>query len=97
MVTLERWSQLSAKLQIGNISSELSRAAYWEEKGDAESRKEAIFRALDLLDLSLECWSGPRRREFSRLREVVASLVENTQHYDMRLRDLVNYGITFVL
>ena len=67
-----RWKELSLCEQMGNIGSEVSRAINWRDKGNDEYSARAASRALELLDLSLECAdSFPRLREIARVREAV--------------------------
>ena len=57
--------------QVANIGSEVSRACRWKHKGSVERMNNAFDRALDLLDMTVECVSGTKRRELLRLREVM--------------------------
>ena len=87
-MNLERWRSLSLKEQIGHITSEIVRASVWEERGDLSSRNGALERALELIDLTLECYSQSRRRELARLREVVAHCLVQSDRYPVTLSDL---------
>ena len=67
-----RWKEMSLSVQMANIGSEVSRALNWRNKGNSEYCQKAVVRALELLDLSLECAeSFPRLKELARLREAV--------------------------
>ena len=67
-----RWRELSLSEQMANIGSEVSRALNWRKKGNPEYCQKAASRALELLDLSLDCaGSFPRLKELARLREAV--------------------------
>ena len=67
-----RWKKMSLSEQMANIGSEVSRALNWRKKGNPEYSQKAAVRALELLDLSLDCAeSFPRLRELARLRETV--------------------------
>lgn len=67
-----RWKELSFSEQMANIGSEVSRALNWRTKGNQEYSQRAAARALELLDLSLECANSyPRLKELARLREAV--------------------------
>lgn len=59
--------------QLGNVGSDVGRALRARAAGDASRFTGALDRALDLIDLTLvdPRWSGPRRRELARMREVV--------------------------
>ncbi len=76
-----RWKEMSLCEQMGNIGSEVSRAINWRNKGNEEFSERAAARALELLDLSLECAdSFPRLRELARTREAIVDYFfgENT-------------------
>ena len=68
-----KWQELSLIEQLANIGSEVERALNWQEKGDSDYSRQAFFRALELLDLSL---NDPKNTtgltELARLREVLA-------------------------
>lgn len=62
-----RWWRLSVAEQLGHVGSEVSRAIRWTSR-DPERAQGALFRALELLDLTL---ADPRhRRSIARLREI---------------------------
>jgi len=90
-----RWFELSLKEQMGNIGSEVSRAANWQGK---ELFRGAVDRALDLFDLTLEDsrWKG-RRLEIARAREVFCDAVYGGELYDSSLADLTRYFDQFAL
>ena len=97
MISLERWKNFDIRQQMGHITSELTRAAGWEGKQDILSRNESLVRALELIGLTVECYTKTRRREIARLKEVTASLLDETRAYQVELRDLVSYGMRFIL
>lgn len=67
-----RWREMSLPEQMANIGSEISRALNWQKKGNEEYSRKAVIRALELLDLSLECGGSlSRLREVARVREAV--------------------------
>jgi hypothetical protein len=58
--------------QMANIGSEVSRALNWQKKNNKNFSRNAAVRALELLDLSLDCAkSFPCIKEFARLREAI--------------------------
>ena len=63
-----RWFGLTLSEQLGNVGSEVGRAANWQKKGNLASRDKALDRAFDLIDLTI---SDPRWK--SRLKEIVRS------------------------
>ncbi len=58
--------------QMANIGSEVSRALNWKKKGEEEFSRKAVYRALELIDLSLEsAKTFPRIKELARVREAI--------------------------
>lgn len=58
--------------QIANIGSEVIRALNWQKKGKKDFSQKAVYRALELLDLSLDsAKSFPKIKEIARLREAI--------------------------
>lgn len=93
-----KWYRLSLAAQLGNIGSEVSRAASWQDK-DEGSFNGAVIRALELFDLTLSDprWKG-RRREIGRAREVFCdSVYGNGELYKSSLEDLQRYFDQFAL
>jgi hypothetical protein len=79
-----RWWSLSLAQQLGNVGSEISRAAGWSTRSP-ERAEAALYRALELIDLTLEDprhrQSVARLREIARLREVVVDLFAGPNQY----------------
>ncbi len=96
-ISAERWHQLSLAEQLGNIGSEVGRAAKWQGK-DENSFWSAVSRALELFDLtqSDRRW-GSRRKELDRTREVFADAVLGGKEYKSNLEDLEKYFMPFAL
>ncbi|MDO8469829.1 MAG: hypothetical protein Q7S84_02275 [bacterium] len=91
------WYALSLKSQLGNIGSEVSRAARWQERDEARFRG-AVDRALDLFDLTLADprWAG-RRWEIARAREVFCDAVYGGRLYGSSLAGIQKYFDQFAL
>ena len=67
-----RWKDMTLSEQMANIGSEVSRALNWKKKSNEEYSRKAAVRALELIDLSLDCRESlPRLREIARMREAV--------------------------
>ena len=49
-----RWAQLSFKDQMANIGSEVYRIEKWMRKGNTDQAQKALYRALELVDLTLK-------------------------------------------
>lgn len=85
------WQKLSLVEQLGNIGSEVSRVIKWQEK-NRENFNNAIERALELFDLTLEDsrWRG-RRLEIARARELFCYAIFGKEEYRTSLQDLLRY------
>jgi hypothetical protein len=67
-----RWREMTLSEQMANVGSEVSRALNWRRRGNKEYSEKAALRALELIDLSLECMDSlPGLREVARLREAI--------------------------
>ena len=93
-LSLEQWQRLSFEYQLGNIGSEITRARAWEEKGDHEQRNRALERALELIDLTLQCTQAG---ELKILRAVAHDKLAMKNTYDCPLDALENYFLPFAL
>lgn len=89
------WQKLSLSEQLGNIGSEVGRAAKWQGKDEALFGG-AVSRALELFDLTLEDprWRG-RLREIARAREVFCDAISGGALYKSAIADLENYFYPF--
>lgn len=67
-----RWAEMPLSMQMLNIGSEISRANHWKAKGNQNQVERAVFRALELIDLTIEAQRGKHSlKEFTRMRETV--------------------------
>jgi len=92
-----RWFGLSLMEQLGNIGSEVGRAAEAWRQGNAERKVKALERAFELLDLTLSDsrWRGGRLREICRSREVCVDTFYGHQEYQTTPEDLEKYFYHF--
>jgi len=83
---------------MANIGSEINRAFSWRQKGDKQNEEAAVWRALELLDLTLadKKWRG-RTRELRRLREVLCDMFLGNNEYNIKLEELEDYFLPFAL
>jgi hypothetical protein len=95
-----RWWTLSLSEQLGNVGSEISRALKWSGRNSALAEG-ALFRALDLFDLTL---ADPRHRphparlrEIARAREVVVDLLAGPNEFRTDGASLQKYFDAFAL
>ena len=96
-ISKERWHSLTLAEQLGNIGSEVGRAAKWQGK-DENSFWGAVSRAMNLFDLTQSDRRWNRRRaELDRSREVFADAVLGGKEYKSDLKDLEKYFTLFAL
>lgn len=94
-----RWFEMSAMEQLGNIGSEVNRALNWREKERKEQMTQAMYRALDLIDLTVEDpkWHNHRLKELLRMREVLCDFFFGDNIYsvttDIVRKEFLYYGI----
>lgn len=91
------WNQLSLVEQMANIGSEISRAVNWRDK-DEKLYKNAIDRALELLDLTIQDvrWRA-RLKEIVRARELLCDAILGGKEYGASIKDLNRYFFCFAL
>lgn len=72
-LTSERWNAFSLVMQMANVGADIDRTVRWRDKGDHENSQLAIYRALELLDLTIidPKNKGGNRKELARLRELL--------------------------
>lgn len=94
-VSKERWWTLTLAEQMGNIGSEVGRAAKWQGK-DEDSFWGAVGRTVELLDLTRmdKRWKN-RQAEIDRAREVFSDAVLGGTEYNSFLPDLEKYFMQF--
>jgi hypothetical protein len=95
-----RWWRLSLAEQLGNIGSEVSRAAKWSGRNDRLARG-ALERALELIDLTLDDArhraSVGRLRELARTRELVVDFFDGPNEYQSTADGLQRYFDAYAL
>lgn len=91
-----RWHTFSLMEQLGNIGSEVHRAA--KAKGDEKRFDAAVMRALELFELTL-CDPRWRKRlkEIARAREIFLDAAYGFSEYNTSLEDLDRYFFYFAL
>ena len=96
-ISKERWFRLSLAEQLGNIGSEVGRAAKWQGR-DENSFWGAVTRALELFDITqMDTRWKKRRPELDRAREVFADAVLGGLEYKSDLKNLEKYFMYFAL
>ena len=77
-----RWKELPLVERMANIGGEVERALSWREKGNAEYSRRAFERALELIDLSLECSQcGSHLKEIARMREALVDYFHGVNEF----------------
>ena len=91
------WSRFTLMEQLGNIGSEVGRAAKWHDK-DARRFEHAVEQALVLIDLTQRDprWRG-KLRELAIAKEVFADAVLGGKEYGSALPDVERYFMQFAL
>lgn len=92
-----RWQKLSLIEQMANVGSEVGRVLKAQER-DGEMAREAFFRALELLDFTIQDsrWQG-RRRELTRARELLCQAVIGGERNGTLLAELDQYFLQFAI
>ena len=82
------------------MGSEISRATRWKSRNQ-ELAQGALFRALELIDLTLDDprhrQSLPRLREIARLREIVVDFIDGPNQYGSTAASLQKYFDAYAL
>ena len=94
---LNSWSNMSLIEQLGNIGSEVGRAAKWQNK-DENRFYIAVEKALELFDLTFrdKRWFG-KLKEIIVAKEVFVDAVLGGREYKSSLPDLERYFMQFAL
>ncbi len=70
-LTDTRWQSFSLVEQLANVGSEAERAIKWSQKGQTDLSTNAVYRGLELLDLTIADPRHRRLKELTRLREAL--------------------------
>lgn len=89
-----RWKTLTFCERMGNVGSEISRAA---KAPTVERRERAVERALELLDLTIMLERGCRLRELLRVRELIGDALYGGALYGTTFESLLPYFDAFAL
>lgn len=73
LTILETWRKMSLVEQMANIGSEVERAMNWKEKNNQKFSEKAFFRALELFDLTLSCFTNSQKYTLATKTEVARS------------------------
>jgi hypothetical protein len=90
---------MSLDEQLGNVGTEVARAARAKANANEERLFFALVRALELFEFTLgdERWRGPRRREIARAREVVCDFLVGDNEYSSTAASLDTYFLSYAV
>jgi hypothetical protein len=81
-LTAEHWQEFSLVEQLANVGGEVERAMKWAAKGRPEQSTNALYRGLELIDLTI---ADPRHlgrlKELCRAREVLLDYFVGPNEY----------------
>jgi len=82
-LTPERWFSFSIFKQLANVGMDVTRTIDWKKKDNLEYSTNALYRALELLDLTIADPKnrGCRRRELLRVREALVDFIMYDNEY----------------
>jgi len=92
----QRWARMTMYEQMGNIGSEVGRALAAKRQGDPQRMRGALYRGLDLFDVTAELWAKqktPRTKELLRAREQFVEAIITDKNDDK----LEGYFMVFAL
>lgn len=91
-----QWQKLTLIQQLANIGSEVFRAINWKKKERSDFSQRAFFRALELIDLSLENKNSyARLKELSRLRSVLIDYFVGENEFKSQEKSIEKYFYSF--
>lgn len=77
-----RWFKFSLMEQLANIGSEVFRTISWKDKKNPEYSKQAFWRALELIDLTVDDPKNKfRLKEILRMRECLVDYFAGDNEY----------------
>lgn len=93
-----RWFELTLCEQMGNIGSEVGRAANWRRKGNSVDCDKALERALELMDMTItdKRWQK-RAKELCRAREVLTDVFYGDNQYNDSPEAMEKYFFQYAL
>ena len=79
---LGNWNKLNLIEQMANVGSEVERTISWKNKGNTKYSKLAFIRALELMDLTINCDKNRKRlKELTRVREALVDYFEYNNRF----------------
>lgn len=97
-LTRERWQAFSLLEQMANIGSEVGRACKRKQENNQEATEAAMFRAVELFDLTRQDGKNRARlKEVARSREVFLDFLVGGNVYQSSRESLEQYFTQFAL
>jgi len=99
-VDREKWAALTIFEQLGNIYSEVGRSLKAKQAGDQERAEQAMFRAIDLFDATVEALlasGSPRVKEVLRAKEQYLDAMTDREPAALDLEGLDRYFMQFAI
>ncbi len=91
-----RWNKLSFVEQMANIGSEVERALNWRMKKNTDYAQKAFERALELIDLTLDCHKNyAHLKEIARMREAFVDYFSGVNQFISSEGSWRNYFLPF--
>lgn len=96
---LEAWQNQDIFAVMGNIGSEVSRAIKWKSKNREKQCKEALYRSLELFDLSInnKNLTSAQLGELLRAREVWVDFIFGDNDYNSSTTNIQRYFDQFAI
>lgn len=92
----DRWNDFSIHDQMANIGAEVGRAINWQNKGNKEMSRNALYRALELCDFTKADPSNRSKlKELCRMREVLVDYFAGDNVYHSTDENLNRYFYHF--
>lgn len=91
------WSQLSFVEQMANIGSEIERALNWKVKQNNQYCQQALERALELIELTIQqLTTFSRLKEVARLKEAILDYFYGNNQFKFTDEALRKYFFSFI-
>jgi len=91
-----RWFTFSLMQQLGNVGSDVERAIRWKQKGNREYSQDAVYRALELIDLTIiDPKNKGRLKEVLRAREMLVDYFMYDNEYGSTDKQWQDYFYQF--
>ena len=90
-----QWKKLSFSEQMANVGSEVGRALSWKKKEKSDFSERAFIRALELLNITINCHVGSKLKELTRVRELLIDYFYGDNYYHSSEKQWNTYFYAF--